>query len=798
MIRAPHTLSLHTESDGILGFKGPTSSLNVKRLFHGAYEVRYDFSAYPVPGDLESAAGLLYCPEFQREQYSWDTTVTVDGIETATDGEITIDITSRNGLVEIRRRGIVVHGGIIGSSNTVLPRFPLRVYGTKSVNVYGKFNFLLSDNDHFFGLGDKGGDPDRRNRRFLMHNRDALGYRGTYSDPLYKSIPFVIKWNRVTGIWMGLAIMATDVTSADFGVESPNYYSFSLQNGPYRYVVMLGDNYRDILEKYTRLTGRPAFPPAFTFGFLGSSMDYTEPDDAADKVQNYLNLVEMHKIPCEGLYLSSGYCKAENGHRYAFEWNHRKFPDPHSFLNTIRSRGYHVASNIKPGILISHPRYDDFAENGYLVHDSTGKPYREYYWGEDASFWNFSSTKAVEAWKKLLKRELVEPGIDGIWNDNNEIEIEDITVPVHSQRSTFAVRMSKASYETLLDKYPGKRPWVISRSGGIGIQRYARTWSGDNTSDWESLRANNLMGLSMGLSGLPYFGHDIGGFFGDHPDSELFLRWCQSAVFQPRFVIHSWNNDGLPTELWSYEKIKEELLELVLQHYEFMPYIYNQAYLSHLSGIPMHRSPYLEFPGDNSLNSNDDCFLFGESILVILSLQPGKSMVPTRLPKGEKWYDPDSDILLSGGTVFEAQIRDNRARYLVREGFIINRSPGARSAKKGWYNNLHFDLYPGPKESCETFFEDDGESLLDEEKWHTYKIKITPLGMNEWSGSISRSDSNHWEVPAIDRCFILNVPKGFQINYLKSPNNKSFLSIKPPDKGSALHFAIKGKYNQGS
>ncbi len=801
MVRAPHSLEYRRGDDHVLLFEGPTSKLTVKRLFEGAYGIRYDFSAYPIPEDLDEASQLFIDPEYRAEPEDW-IRENGENVFRARDGEVTFEITLANGLIEVFRNGQTVHGGRIGSADTVLPRYPLRVHGSSPGNVRGKFNFRLEHGDRFFGLGDKGGDPDRRDRRFLMHNRDALGYRGSFSDPLYKSIPFFIKWNPDSKIWSGLALLAPDVTAADFGVESPYFYSFSLENGPFRYALFTGDNYRDILNKYTRLTGRPAFPPAFTFGFLGSSMDYTDPDDASERVAAYIDAVEKHKVPCEGLYLSSGYCRAEDGRRYAFEWNKKKFPNPEVFIESIRSRGYHVAANIKPGILETHPRYGDYAEKGFLVPDSEGRPYKEYYWGADASFWNFKSRKAADAWKKLLGERLIDYGIDGIWNDNNELEIEDVTVPAHAQRSTFALRMCRIAWETLSEKNPNKRPWVITRSGGIGIQRYARTWSGDNTSDWESLRTNNLMGLSMGLSGLPYFGHDIGGFFGPHPDSELFLRWCQSAVFQPRFVVHSWNDDGLPTELWSYPDILEDLKSLVRQHYEFMPYTYSHAYLAHLTGTPIQRSLLLEFPGDKDLKSDDGNYLFGDAVLAVNSFESGKAIIPVRLPAGADWYDPDEGVLLSGGTVVQAPINPNRARYLVKAGSIVTRSPGADSLKTGWFPEVRFDIYPGPDPIFHTHFEDDGESRLSEGKWNTWSFSLIPAGADEWTGELVRSDENPWSPPSKGRSFILNAPPGFSM----FPNLQNQGSPAAEKSGTTslifavgeepIRFVLKGNYRR--
>ena len=771
--RAPASLSYISqgeEANGELHFKGESASLNICSLAQGIYEVRYDFTAYPVQPDIEEASAILYDSAFQRTPQAFTVREDKETV-TAQDGDITLSVDTGTGTLSVDRNGVRIHGGAIGTSDTVVPRYPIRVHGAPPRHVQGQFNFPLEEGDRFFGLGDKGGDPDRRGRRFLLNSRDALGYRGEVNDPLYKSIPFIIKWNAVSGTWVGIAIMASDVSHADFGVESPYFYSFGLRNGPYRYLLITGTSYAQILDGYTRLSGRPAFPPAFTFGFLGSSMDYVEPADAQQRVDAYFRTIEEKNIPCEGIYLSSGYYKAQNGHRHTFIWNREKFPDPEGFISDIRDRGYHVACNIKPGILVDHPRYHQYSQEGNLICDADGLPYSEFYWGLNASLWDFSTPEATRRWKDELEDFLLRVNVDGVWNDNNEYEIEDSSVPAYPYRSTMALRMAQASYERLMEKEPGKRPWVITRSGGIGIQRYARTWSGDNRSDWDSLRVNLLMGSSMGLSGLPYFGHDIGGFYGEQPDALQFLFWCQSAVFQPRFVIHSWNPHGEPTELWSYPELFESYLSLVHQHYEFLPYTYAQAYRAHRSGIPLQRLLCLEYPEDPELSSTDSAYQYGDAILALPIVTEGVNQIQQHLPKGNFWYDPDREKLVRGGGVFTATVSDLKARYLVKVPSVIIRSGERYRQFNGWVEHPVLDIYPQACEEAQEsdlysseIFEDDGESILARHAFRVISIELKQTGKEQHTIQLRRSDGGSWSPPSEHRKLTLQLPDGFSFH----------------------------------
>ena len=530
-----------------------------------------------------------------------------------------------------------------------------------------------------------------------MVNRDALGFDAGNSDPLYKSIPFFLRWNQAEGTICGLYFPVPEVEEIDFGVESLFYYSVSVLRGPFEYFVFPGGDYASILERYTRVTGRAALPPLFTFGFLGSSMSYTEPDDAPERVLAYFERIEKEEVPCEGLYFSSGYLKAANGERYAFVWNKRKFPNPGAFIRGLRDRGYKICFNLKPGILVTHPWYRDLADKGYLIPDAKGKPYREYYWGNDASLFDFRKPEAFAWWKEKLKEVFLSFGAAGIWNDNNEYEIEDEAVPARRLRNLLPLLMMKASWEAFREIRPGKRPWVISRSGYAGMQRYARTWSGDNVSDYRSLAYNTFQGLSLGLSGVPFYGHDVGGFFGPFPDPELLLRSCQAAVFQPRFVIHSWKPGGVPVEPWSYEDLFPRIRELIRLHYEFIPYIYNAAIEAHETGRPLERPLCLEFPGDGNIDPDDFAHLFGRAVYKVPAFSPGLERNEVYLPAGANWYDPDRGVLLRGGrrTVLDLPLRG--ARYLVRAGSVVPTSPGLSKLATGFFSEGRFSPLPGKR-----------------------------------------------------------------------------------------------------
>src|SRR5690606_12163345 len=189
---------------------------------------------------------------------------------------------------------------------------------------------------------------------------------------------------------------------------------------------------------------------------------------------------------------------------------------------------------------------------------------------------DFTSAAGYDWWKQQATQMLLDYGIDTIWNDNNEFQLWDDTArcdgfgkpfPLGVGRPLQTLLMTRASYEAQLEKRPAERPFVLTRAATVGSQRYAQTWSGDNTTSWHTLKWNIPMGLGLSLSGMPNNGHDIGGFHGPAPEPELFIRWLQSGVFQPRFTTHSWNSDGTTTSPWLYPEHLPLIREIIRFRY---------------------------------------------------------------------------------------------------------------------------------------------------------------------------------------------------------------------------------------
>ena len=754
----------------------------------------------------DGTRALLFSERFQDQQSArkeWESIVENEFDYELLFGPLMVRVVKANATVSVYRNGKLVHGGQIGDKDTVLSSFPLRVQrGASGQGLRGKFNFRMDRDDAFFGLGEKTGALNKRNRVFKLFNKDALGYNAELSDPLYKSVPFYVVLKRSSGASCGLFFPHLNVEEVNFGVESNYYYSVALNGGPFGYFLFAGDGYRDILRAYGEVVGLTALPPLFSFGYLGSSMGYTDPDDAEERVLDYFDKVEKRDIPCEGMYFSSGYARAESGERYTFVWNRKKFPNPAGYLGKLAKRGFRICCNVKPGILTTHPWYPELARQGIFIADETGNPYTSYYWGNTASLVDFNSEAGFKWWVDSLTENIIEAGSTGVWNDNNEFELEDEALPAQAYRAALPVLMAKASYEALRKAHPGKRPWLISRSGYAGIQRYARTWTGDNVADFHTLRFNVLMGLNLGLSGIPIYGHDIGGFFGAMPDAELLVRWCQSGVFQPRFVMHSWKPDGSVTEPWTYPETEEAIVALIRERYRFLPYLYNLAIAAFKTGAPIERPLALEFPQDSALPLDSGDRMAGDSILVFATPERGESAIRTRLPAGADWYDPVHETVHRGGRELTIEYPLWGARYMVRCGSIVPVNEGKASLADGYFSDLCFVLYPPAKGSggipngaaAETeYIEDDGESDFVEGSHNSYRVALTSSSATSFACSLVPG-ARAANPPKRRRTFRFRVPSGFSIMDAAGKSYGSEYRVEFSGSCGAVEFNVSGEW----
>ncbi len=583
-------------------------------------------------------------------------------------------------------------------------------------------HYLARDpREKYFGLGERSGEMDRAGRRFRMTGVDAMGYSAKTSDPLYKHIPFYITYKPSAAF--GLFYDTLSDCTFDMGCERSNYHglfrSFVAEHGDLDYYFIAGATVADVARRFTWLTGRPAFPPRWSLGYSGSTMSYTDAPDAQARMNEFLDNCEAHDILCDSFHLSSGYTSIGDK-RYVFHWNRDKFPDPTAFVAHYRAKGVRLIPNIKPCLLRDHPLFAEAHAQGLLMRAENGEPAWVQFWDAIGAYVDFTNPRAIEWWKAHVDHSLLAHGMAGTWNDNNEYEIVSPRACANmfgkeragiEAKPLQPLQMMRASRDAQRAHVPDKRPFVVTRAGPAGLHRYAQTWSGDNSTSWETLKYNLKMGLGLALSGVSNTGHDVGGFAGPAPDEELFLRWVQFGILMPRFSIHSWNDDGTVNEPWMHPEITPYVRDLIKFRYRLMPYLYDLLWRYHRDYEPMVRPTFYDFPDDPRCYGENDEMMVGPALLAAPVVERGSASRTLDLPSGADWYDFWSGELFMGGERATLPAPPAQPVLLGRAGSAIAINTAEQHfAKPADARGFNIFPFPGRGAFTATSFEDDGES----------------------------------------------------------------------------------------
>lgn len=586
------------------------------------------------------------------------------------------------------------------------------------------YHYLERDlKEQYFGFGERTGKVNKHFRRMKMQNVDPMGYDAEYSDPLYKHIPFYITRNKETKYSFGIFYDNTSTVVFEMGTELDNYHGlyryFEAEDGDLDYYVIAGPNIGKITERFSWLTGKTIFSPKWSIGYSGSTMTYTDLPESQKLLNNFLNDCKTHDIPCSSFQLSSGYTSIGDK-RYVFNWNREKFQDIKAFTEHFHKNGIKLCANIKPGFLNDHPKFEEMKEKNLFIKEvNSNEPELVQFWDDTGAYIDFTNKDSIDWWKNNVTEQLLEYGIDSTWNDNNEYEVwdskarcngfgEGMDVGLIRPIQTFL--MLKSSFTAQKEFAPNLRPYLISRSGCPGIQRYVQTWTGDNRTEWKTLKFNNYMAIGLSLSGVYNLGHDVGGFSGLAPDPELFVRWVQNGIFYPRFTIHSWNDDKTVNVPWMYPEVIPQIKKAMDFRRKITPYIYNLIYKAHNEYTPIMKPTFYNYESDeNTFNENDE-FLLGDSLLVATVVTQGETERKIYLPKGNSWYNYNTNEIFEGGQEIKVEAGLDIFPLMVKEGSIIPINTTDYNFETKDNDERGFLVYAHDTEGETTYvsFEDDG------------------------------------------------------------------------------------------
>ena len=588
----------------------------------------------------------------------------------------------------------------------------------------------ISAGDCFYGFGEKSGEFNKAQKFMGMSPKDAMGYNPKETDSLYKHIPFYIKLNKDTKKAVGYFYHNTYECDFDMGREKSNYWKmhsrYRTDGGDIDLFLISGPSIRQIVERYTDLTGKSAMLPRCALGYLGSSMYYPELDqDCDDAITEFIDTTKEEGIPVDGFQLSSGYCTVETDKgikRCVFTWNKKRFKDPKDFFAQMKKRGITVTPNVKPGILLIHPMLEEMKNKGMFVKASdSDEPGVGTWWGGKGVFADFTNPETRKNWKALLREHVLEYGTSSVWNDNCEYDsmvdkdcrcdFEGKGGTIGQLKSVMSNIMCHITDEAVHETFENTRPYIVCRSGHCGIQRYAQTWAGDNLTCWDALKYNIATILGMSLSGVANQGCDIGGFYGPAPEGELFLRWIQNGIFQPRFSIHSTNTDNTVTEPWMYGDLKEDIRHAIEFRYQLSPYLYSLTARAHESGLPIMEPMCSAFQNDPKCYEEGVDFMFGDSLLVANVVEKGAKTRSIYLPEGDNFYDYYTREAFEGGQTIQIPVTLSSIPLYVRSGAIIPMAENKLDNLTTQQATSIMLLCAADQNNAFTLYEDDGATI---------------------------------------------------------------------------------------
>lgn len=579
----------------------------------------------------------------------------------------------------------------------------------------------MLENAAIYGLGETTGYLNKRGERYTMWNSDVFDPHVPDMESLYQSIPFLIQHTE----WGSFGLFIDDPGRMIVDLrEEPDAYSVQTENGEIDLYVIAGPKLKDVVSGFTELTGKMQLPPLWSLGYQQSRFSYMNQDEVLELAHTF----REKQIPCDVIYLDIHYMDEYK----VFTFDPVRFPDPQGMIQELKTMGIRIVPIVDPGVKVEqgYEPYEQGVDQGYFCEKPDGEPFVGNVWPGASVFPDFTD-EAVREWWGALHRFYVDHGITGVWNDMNEPSVfnsatktmdADVlhqnggNVKTHGEiHNLYGMLMSKATYEGLDRLLGGERPFVLTRAGYAGIQRYAAVWTGDNRSYWEHMELFMSMGMNLGLSGVPFTGADIGGFM-HHASGELLVRWTQLGAFTPFFRNHS-AIETRRQEPWTFgvqvEAICRKYIEL---RYRMLPYLYSLFHSSTMDGLPIMRPLVLEYPDDSRTFQLADQFLLGANVLVAPVCRPGREVRTVYLPD-RIWYDFWTGTRYTGGQHVMANAPLDTLPLYVKGGAIVPFTSVRQHTEEAKWTDLNIQVY-GLGDSGQiaevsgsfTLYEDDGIS----------------------------------------------------------------------------------------
>lgn len=595
------------------------------------------------------------------------------------------------------------------------------------VQIDGKnaVRFDLDEEIDLYGTGEVTGDLRRNDTGITLWNTDNYEYAKYDGKQLYQSHPWILGV-RADGSSFG--IIADNSWKQDIILTDPVEI---ISEGPsFRMIVIEKENPQEVLKTLGDLTGTIEMPPLWALGYQQSRYSYypdTEVKELADEFRN-------RKIPADVIWMDIDYM---DGFR-VFTFDEEGFPDPEELNNYLHDRDFKSVYMIDPGVKVdsSYFVYQEGSEGNHWVLNAEGEEYNGEVWPGMVAFPDYTIPETREWWATLY-HDFMNLGIDGVWNDMNEPAVfdrEDGTMPednihrgggelpadIHLRyHNVYGLLMVKASREGIMDVNPEKRPFVLSRANFLGGQRYAATWTGDNSSTWHDLKMSVPMSLNLSLSGQPFNGPDIGGFTED-ATADLFGHWIALGPYYPFSRNHA-AKDTRQQEPWAFGKEIEDVSRTAInRRYKLMPYLYTLFHETSQNGMPVMRPTFFADVTDVSLREEQQSFLLGKDLMVI-----PRWAEDLKMPAGN-WQTIE----------FEKEDDGYQALVKLRPGAIVPTSPVIQSTED--YSTERITLLVNPDENG------DASGILYDDAGNGFEYRDGDYSIHEFT--TSQVSENHWNI----------------------------------------------------
>jgi len=588
------------------------------------------------------------------------------------------------------------------------------------------FRILMESDEKIFGGGERALPLNRRGYRFPLYNNPWYGYSNG-ADALNFSVPFF-----TSSKGYGLFFDNASKGYADIGKTDSNFFEAGFVSGELNVYIIFGNDYKEILSSYFKLTGTQPLPPRWAMGNFMSRFGYS----SETQVKEIAGKMKKEHIPFDAvifdLFWFGDSIKNTLGN---LDWvNKSKWPDPKKMIGDLKKDNINTVLIAEPFILKGTKNYD--AAQPFLAVDSAGKPFNltDFYFGYGGLLDIFRKDAGNWIWNNHYKKQ-INNGVHAWWTDLGEPEKHPASI-MHSLKDYGVKRLMGADEvhniyghywnrmlsEHYAKEYPNQRLFHLNRSGFAGSQRYSIfPWSGDISRSWSGLQAQLPVMLGMSMSGIPYIHADAGGFAGGEGDNELYVRWLQFAAFTPIFRPHGTalfeidpNAYSFPSEPALIDTAYREYAKSSVQlRYQLLPYNYTLAYKQASKGEPLAAPLYYYYPKDTAAVNIGDEFMWGENILVAPVLEKAVTERKLYLPEG-KWYDFFDTTSFKGGGWINEPVSISHIPAFVKEGSFVplmyNFSKPAATSKDLKDDDIHIIYYPSSNKSSGVVYYDDGES----------------------------------------------------------------------------------------